>query len=147
MKRRTMRGLRDLCALPAEEDGLDPRRDRKDQSRSKANRKDLSLCKQALRALDLELASWPWAIDVGLMIVAVEPAPNASCLRVYLAWKDASLGRLDVLARMGGRAQALRAAVSHAITRKRAPRLEFEAAPPGTVFNSDLEEEGHDDLE
>ncbi len=141
MKRRITRGLRDLCARPDEEDGLDPRRDRKDQSRSKANRKDLSLCKQAMRALDLEFASWPWAIDVGLMITAVEPAPDAACLRVYIAWADVNLGRLDVLARVASRSPALRAAVSHAITRKRAPRLEFEAAPPP----SDREEsEVHD---
>lgn len=143
MKHRTTRGLRDLCARPDEEDGLDPRRDRKDQSRSKANRKDLSLCKQAMRALDLEIASWSWAIDVGLMITAVEPAPDATCLRVYVAWADTDLGRLDVLARVGSRSPALRAAVSHAITRKRAPRLEFEAAPPP----GDREERRTNDVE
>lgn len=137
MKRRTMRGLRDLCAHPAEEDGLDPRRDRNDNSRSKANRKDLSLCKQAMRALDLELASWPQAIDIGLMIVSVEPAPDASCLRVYLAWTEAQLGRTEVLSLVGTRAPSLRAAVSHAITRKRAPRLDFEAAPPNTSIASE----------
>jgi ribosome-binding factor A len=141
MKDRNTRGLRDLCAQPTDEDGRDPRLDRKDSSRSKANRKDLSLCKQVMRTLDLELAGWPWAIDAGLWIVGVEPAPDATCLRVHVAWTIDSLGRLEVLDRLGARAPSLRAAVAAAITRKRAPRLEFEAAPPATAPHESLQSE------
>jgi hypothetical protein len=129
MKHRDTRRLRDLCAHASDDDGLDPRYDRKDSDRSRPNRKDLSLCKQAMRALDLEFASWPWAIDAGLMINAVEPAPDATCLRVLVSWSAPDLARSEVLARLGARGPSLRAAVALVITRKRAPRLEFEAAP------------------
>lgn len=133
MKDRPTRDLRDLCAQPTDDDGTDPRLDRKDLSRNKANRKDLSLCKQVMRSLDLELAGWPWAIDAGLWIVGVEPAPDATRLRVHVAWTDTAFGRIEVLTRLESRAPALRTAVAAAITRKRAPRLEFEAAPPPSL--------------
>jgi len=134
MKHPAKRGLRDLCAHASDDDGIDPRREKKGHDHASAGRKDLSLCKQARRALDLELASWTWAIDVGLAIERVEPAPTATCLRVLVSWTERSLGRTEALARLGERGPSLRAAVAAAITRKRTPRLEFEAAPPGDDF-------------
>lgn len=131
MKDRDVKRQRDLCAHASDDDGVDPRYDRRRGDRGKPDRRDLSLCKQAMRALDHEIASWPWAIDAGLMIDGVEPAPDATRLRVYVSWGDESLVRSEVLSRMAARAPAFRAAVAAAITRKRAPVLEFEAAPMG----------------
>jgi hypothetical protein len=120
--------LRRLCAQMHEDDGTRPERDSEDLSARKASRKDAQLCKQALRALDLHIASAAWAIDMGLRVDSVEPAPDATRLRVLVRWSP-PLERSAALALLQSRRGELRAAVGGAITRKRVPQLVFEAGP------------------
>lgn len=119
---------RPLCAHLHEDDGFSPRHDRKDTERSH-DRKDLQLCKQVQRALEMQLSSAGWASDAALRIEGVTPHPDASRLRVRVSWDDRGMGLAGVLALLTARRAELRWAVASAITRKRAPELVFEASP------------------
>ncbi len=103
---------RQLCAEPGPDDGLDPRRRDRDRQ-PQSNIQDLRLCGEVARILSLELDE--------ALIERVEPAPNASRLRVWVRTDD-----FDAVERQRAR---LRAAVAAAIRRKRAPELVFVRVP------------------
>ena len=128
---------RDLCAQRHDDDGINPREDRKERAR-RSGRKDLQLCGQVMSALNSTLQG-----EVGsgilreLMVVAVEPAPDASRVRVHVAGGPlARLGAARVLVELGRARAFLRIQVGEAISRKRVPELIFVPAVN--------EEEGHE---
>lgn len=132
MGRRNKPDGRDLCAHISDDDGVNPKFDKRDGPRRPSG-KDLALCKQAARAIDQSLSVLSWAIDAGLRVVAVEPAPDAKRIRVLVAWSDRRAGVELVMAWLQARKGVLRTAVAEAITRKRAPDLIFAPAPPEEV--------------
>lgn len=134
MKTPNRRGdvLRALCAQVNEEDGLNPRLEKKDVARNGAIKKDWQLCKQVLLALAVALQSE--AADGRLReieIVSVDPDPDASRMRVGIRPQEGSrLEWPDALARLRTARGFLRSCVGEAISRKRVPELVFAPAPP-----------------
>jgi ribosome-binding factor A len=99
------------------------------------HRKTRQLCGQVFRTLSLALseleARWGW----GLAVDGVEPAPDATRLRVRVTFGGTrSLDEaLDALARLQSFSGRLRQEVAAAITRKKVPELIFELTPPDEV--------------
>jgi ribosome-binding factor A len=119
--------LRALCAQPHEDDGLPP--PRRERPRSGPTRKDLQLCKQVLRALTTAAGTHPDPRLHEIEFVAVEPAPDASRLRCFVAARTTPATRTEILRLLQGARGHLTAEVAAAITRKRCPTLLFELAP------------------
>lgn len=99
---------RELCSELGPDDGLDPRLRGRTRDQNN-NIRDLRLCGEVARILSLELGD--------VLVERVEPAPDASRLRVWIHTDD-----LDAVLRQQSR---LRAAVAGGIRRKRAPDLIF----------------------
>jgi hypothetical protein len=104
---------RQLCEELGPDDGVDPRvRTRSEPTRCN-NIRDQRLCGEVARILSLEVEH--------LILERVEPAPDATRLRVWVHAED-----LETWTRLRPR---LREAVAAAIQRKRAPDLIFAAVP------------------
>lgn len=125
--------MRPLCAEIHEDDGVDPHEFfKKYRDRPRSDRKARQLCGQVAETLGQVLAGQADDVLCGLIVAAVEPAPDASRLLVTVraplpvegAGPDEVLGRLE---RASGR---LRAEVAAAITRRRTPTLAFRLAGP-----------------
>src|SRR5262249_18268981 len=86
----------------------------------KRDYKALQLCRQAQRALSLALPVMADEILADLIVADVTPAPNASHLLVHII-VPTGRSAVDVIQHLDAAAGRLRAAVAHAITRKRAP--------------------------
>lgn len=121
-----------LCGSLHADDGVDPRSFSKPERQNKPNRKDLQLCSQALRALNLAFAAEvhdPLLRDI--MIESAHPAPDASRLaiivRVPANTEPARLAAIE--ASLQRRRGFLRSEVAAAISRKRAPELTFQVIP------------------
>ena len=121
--------LRQYCAQPQEDDGIDPRRFFKKHQNTQADRKTQQLCRQVYRILSLLM---PGSCDDpflrNLMIFSVTPAPDAARLLVTLqAPVTTTVEQLDQimirLERIKGR---LRQEVVTSIHRRRAPDLVFQ---------------------
>lgn len=128
------RGRRDLCALPHEDDGRNPKFDATpdhENGRSDTSHRDESLAKQVGRAIESELASLSQAIDWGLHLDHARPEGGSACIRIGVVWTDASLsgdeGRRTVQLWLNTRVPRLRTAVARAISRKRVPVLRITA--------------------
>lgn len=132
MSRRNKPDVRDLCAHASDGDFVNPKFDKREEVRRPSG-KDLAISKQAARAIDQQLSTLSWSIDAGLRVVAVEPAPDATRLRVLVAWSERGYGLDSVMAWLRARKGLLRSAVAAAITRRRAPDLTFAPAPPAEV--------------
>lgn len=111
-KKRLEAVRRELCSELGPDDGQEPRR--RDRPRDeRGDIRDLRLCGEVARILSLSLDD--------VLVERVEPAPDATRLRVWVRPED-----LDRIERQRLR---LRAAVAAAIRRKRAPDLIFAAVP------------------
>ena len=119
---------RDLCAETHEDDGLNPRDDKREDVQGHT-RKDLQLCKQVRRALDTHLAMATWAAPPALRLEEVAPDPDASRLRLKVSWRNPAWSLAHLLALLNAHRAELRWAAAGAITRKRTPELTFEAVP------------------
>jgi ribosome-binding factor A len=120
----------ELCGQPGPEDGVDPRYALREAARKKGGRKTHQLCAQVARALDYALAA-VCEDDVlrDLLVVAVQPAPDASRLLVTVTSAlSAPCEPTAVLARLERFASKLRSEVAAAIHRKKAPELTFRVA-------------------
>jgi ribosome-binding factor A len=118
--------LRALCARDEDEDGVRPER-RREKARP-TGRKDLQLCKQVMWAVQGALSAGGDPVLRELMVVAVEPAPNAGRLRVAVG--AASGESAEAIGNALERAKPyLRAEVAGVISRKRAPELVFAVVP------------------
>ena len=122
-----------MCEIPGPEDGIDPRHTarRESRSRRKAAKKDRQLASEADIALRLALAELQDEDTHQLDIVGVEPAPDATHLRVLLAQTGPTEALdseqfEDLLHRIEG---GLRASIARAIHRKRTPSLSFVLVP------------------
>lgn len=132
-RKRKMEELRALCAQVHEDDGVDPRDDKRRGARTneKPDRKTRQLCKQVTQILQLALGAIPGAeLLVGVTVQDVAPAPNAGRLRVVMAAPAGASPEAiaAILERFSGR---LRTEVATSITRKRAPELTFAVVVEG----------------
>jgi ribosome-binding factor A len=127
-RKRKRDSLRALCAQVDEDDGIDPRDDKRRYASPRAgrDRKLDQLCKQVAQTLRLVIAVLP-EIDrlADVTVEEVVPVSDAGRLRVVLAVADpARREEVQRLIEQCGR--RLRAEVANAITRRRAPELAFE---------------------
>jgi ribosome-binding factor A len=124
-----MQPPRDLCAHWHDDDGINPRHERKHQPR-KNNRKDLQLCAQVAAALNAALqgeAQSPLLREV--LVARVEPAPDTSRLRVLVGGPALQrAGPAQLLESLAAARGFLRLQVASAIARKRVPELIFALA-------------------
>lgn len=124
-----------FCDELGDDDGVDPRMffRREDRKRDQT-RKDRQLCQEVYKALVLALplqSRQAWARGLG--VVHVEPAPDASRLRVWIAFAGVPTDEEVAAAReqLEHAKGALRAEVAAAIHRKRVPELSFALDIPG----------------
>ena len=108
------------------DDGVDPRKffERRDRERGDDHKTQM-LCSQVAEAIRFLLA-WECEDPVlqDLEVNEVEPAPNASRLRVVVVATEGEQRRVRAaLERIAGRA---RSAVAEAIHRKKVPEITFE---------------------
>jgi len=114
------------CRELSSDDGIDPRSYfRERPSKGKRRRKTLQLCAQVAQALRLALSGMDDERLHVLDLVRVEPAPDASRLRVLVRSHDPQVPRSEVQARLEAAHASLRSVVAQAIHRKRVPELEF----------------------
>ncbi len=134
---RTRERLLAHCGELQDDDGVDPRQFFKtDKKRNKQNYKARQLCNQVAETLGLVLAG-----EFGderlhnLQVVSVEPAPDASQLRVTLRSDDPcdSVVAQEIVNRLATISGRLRCEVAAAISRKRTPKLMFRVIGPADV--------------
>jgi ribosome-binding factor A len=127
MEKRKHEPQRDLCARMHEDDGINPRHERKDSASRDTTRKDRQLCRQVMVALAAALqgeAGSPLLREI--LVSSVEPAPDASRLRVLVQGDAvARVGAGAVLQELRRARGFLRMAIGAAISRKRVPDLVF----------------------
>jgi ribosome-binding factor A len=114
-------------------DALTGKRQESDHRRKPAY-KDMQLCRQVQRALNLSLSGEGGdELLSSLYVTDVVPAPNATHLlaRVQVP-KDRSIAQ--AMTKLAHATPRLRMEVARAITRKRAPELTFIPATPGEVW-------------
>jgi ribosome-binding factor A len=121
--------LRALCGELHADDGVDPRTAftrEWTQRESAADRKTRQLCKQAQRALAAALGGECGDARLRLAeVVAVEPSPDSSRLRVTVIVPPAGGTSVEWRQRFEAATGFLRASLARAITRKRVPELTF----------------------
>jgi ribosome-binding factor A len=138
LDKRTREQMLEMCGEIHADDGIDPRQFFKvSRIRKKEDHKTRQLCRQVAEQIG-QILSGEIGDDVlrSLRVVGVVPAPNASQLLVTLT-TDLLIGEFDRveaerrLSELKGR---LRCEVAAAITRRKAPALEFEiAATPEAI--------------
>ena len=120
--RRGARPSRPLCSSLAEDDGIDPRLVHRRATVPTADRARDRLCGAAARLIALALADL--ASDESLPsfhVAAVEPAPDASRLRVRVCPLDPTAPVERLRAWLEAVRAALRAALAAGLARRRAP--------------------------
>ncbi len=107
----------------------------------KHERKTRQLCEQVAEALSFALAECHNPILADLYIVAVEPAPSASRLRVVVSAElhTHAPATLEALERARG---YLRGQIASEIHRKRTPELCFAVIPPDGADDPPASSEG-----
>jgi len=110
--------------------------------------KTMQLCKQVERAASVTLAS-EWLDDtlVGASVVSVDPAPDASRLRVVVLLAPGRGGDALGAARAALQAASreFRAEMARSIHRKRVPEVAFDVRPWAHASEANGEEAGHDE--
>jgi len=108
----------------------------------RSDRKVQQICKEVERTVACTVAACEDPLIGELMVVAVEPAPDASRLMVSLCAPRAGLSAADLLERLDRIKGLLRQEVAAALQRKRTPELCFRLAAP---LGPDDEGEGGQD--
>ena len=125
--------MRELCGELGPEDGIDPRefkRRREGESRQEGKQKTLRLCGQIARSIELCLGTATDTLLVQLVVDTVEPAPDASRLRVVMTCDPrAGIDPDEALARLRRASGWLRSEVAASIHRKKTPVLMFGWRP------------------
>lgn len=127
-RRQSNRGLTDLAAEVAAEDGSDPKEfHRKPWDAPKAaGRKTLQLCGQVMDALHSVLAGCGDGVLQALTVARVEPAPHSGRLAVIVTVPADGPSPADAKSHLDRAAGMLRAEVAAAVNRRHAPELTFE---------------------
>jgi ribosome-binding factor A len=97
---------------------------------TKRENKDRQVCRQVFEALGLALADLDDPLIDDLVLVSVDPAPDASRVAVTFEAARADLDLDAARARLDELLPELRAEVASEVHRKRAPELLFRIAPP-----------------
>ncbi len=111
----------------------------------RASRKDLQLCKQVQRCLQLTLGDFGDEVLSGLIVEAVVPAPNAAQLLVMVQplLPSDSVTTGETLKRLHARVGQLRNEIARAINRKKTPQLIFQVnATPLTAVEDSTTDSG-----
>jgi ribosome-binding factor A len=118
------------CSNVGPEDGTDPRDWKKDWNARRPGRKALQLCRQVAEALNSALAGGADAVLQDLLVVAVEPAPNAGRLLVTVAAAPSAADRdaATVSVLLHSAAGWLRSEVAAAIYRRKTPELIYRVS-------------------
>lgn len=120
------------CASLHADDGIDPRRLARPARRECPDRSTQRLCGQVTRLLTLVLSDLAAGADLPCLdVVRVEPAPDASRLRVHLAALDDRVEGERTLVRLGHERGRLRAELAEHLVRRRVPDLVFAFDAPG----------------
>jgi ribosome-binding factor A len=130
LSKRTREQMLAMCCEIHEDDGIDPRHFFKaGRVRKKEDYKTRQLCRQVAETID-QILSGEVGDDIlrSLRVAGVVPAPNASQLLVTLVTDLPSeeLDRVEAERRLSERKGCLRSEIAAAITRRKAPTLEFE---------------------
>jgi hypothetical protein len=133
--------LRALCAAVDPDDGIDPRERARGSPPRGSDRKARQLCAQVAETLGDVLAGQSGDDALrSVYVVSVVPAPNAGRLLVTVAPLPGAGEGLDparVIEQLQHASARLRCAVAAAITRRRAPVLDYRFAlpvrPPGAA--------------
>lgn len=121
--------LRALCASINDDDGQNPRFDKRANEHGTANRarKDLQLCKQARRAIENALSSSSDSRLHSITLTALTRGETANfTVQVH---PNPPLTGSQALSLLRAARPYLRAALASAIHRQRVPELTFELAP------------------
>ena len=100
------------------------------RTNASAQRKTLQLCRQVERALMFVLSDSDDDILRDLMIVAVEPAPNAGRLMVTTSPLCEMINPVDAIARLQAARGWLRTEIAASIHRRKVPDLLFHCVKP-----------------
>jgi ribosome-binding factor A len=137
LDKRTRARLRAHCVELHADDGVDPREFFKPQHGARRDdRKARQLCRQVAETVDQVLAGETAdELLAELQVESVVPAPDASRLLVTLRAATGEVGidaeaRLELEQRLAAHRGRLRCAVAAAITRRKAPNLEFRIVGP-----------------
>lgn len=136
IERRLRQQMLQYCLEVHDDDGEDARQIlRKKGPRNKVDYKTRQLCRQVLEALSLTIADSRDERLAEIQILAVEPAPDASRLRVIVAAAGVPDGAdsAEFLGCLRDHAARLRCDVAAAITRRKAPHLIFHWRPVNEV--------------
>lgn len=126
-------GSRDLCAQLHEDDGIDPRHERRGHDRVcdiKLQRKDEQLAKFALRAAEHVLTARTDAPDVGASVLDAEVKGSGSHVLVRVCFKS-NVDRRVAEQWLAALAPQVRTELAWRLNRKRTPsvRLQWALAP------------------
>ena len=105
-------------------------RDKRHRSNASAERKTLQLCRQVERALMFVLSDSDDDVLRDLMVVAVQPAPNAGRLLVTTSPLCEMINPLEAIARLQAARGWLRTEIASSIHRRKVPDLLFECITP-----------------
>jgi ribosome-binding factor A len=123
-RKTTLNELRSSAAEIGEQDGQDPRFDRKLTSSKVPNRKALLLCGQIARTLAEVLAGCGDDILRDLLVESVTPAPNSARLLVTVR-RPVDLEDNTVRARLTAALGLFRREIAAAIHRRKTPDVRF----------------------
>jgi ribosome-binding factor A len=120
------------CDAVGPEDGIDPRRSRREPRRTAKNRKALQLCGQVAKTLHLVLSECADPMLRDLLVVSVVPAPDSTRLLVTVRHNSPSeqVQRAPVQEHLRRAYGMLRSEIAAAIHRKKVPELLFDVAVP-----------------
>ena len=106
------------------------RRAKGHRSTASNQRKTLQLCRQVERALMFVLSDSEDDVLRDLMIVAVEPAPNAGRLMVTTTPLCEMINPVEAIARLQAARGWLRTEIAASIHRRKVPDLLFQCVTP-----------------
>lgn len=126
--RKLRASMLESCDQIHEDDGVDPREFFKSKRNRKDNRKTQQLCQQVARTLNLCLNDCEDPYVESMYVVAVIPAPDASCLMVQLLCDVDDFDHGAALAAIRYQTSRLQCEIARSIHRKRVPNLMFSVS-------------------
>ena len=134
-QRHNLSNIHECCQDLQEDDGVDPRRYFQPSSSNEKKRKNVQLCGQVAKLLNVAFVGWESQILALLFVVRVTPAPSLSRLEVVVDTSQvpSNVASRDIYAELCRAHRALRMVVAEGITRKYVPDLTFRLAAPHEV--------------